>query len=201
MPGGHMKNRTLTALAACLAIAARLVQAAPDAPAKLPDTFTDKGAELSEPMKDAVALAGAAGGGIAFVGAGLAIDDATTPVEVAIVQPVPVERMKPGEIVMLAKVGCTAAVGCLMARRITEKRGVDVATTRYGSAGIEAHKEAVEASVVGRIAYTVDLKTGRIRDMRKDDSKTISFVEALRRESKKWHYVGFSARSHGPLKA
>jgi hypothetical protein len=54
------------------------------------------------------------------------------PVEVAIVQRVPIEKMKLGELVMLVKDGCKAVVDCLMARRITEQQGADVATKPYG---------------------------------------------------------------------
>ena len=196
-----MGTRTMAALAACLMVAARLAQAAPDASVMASDTNASDVVQLSETMKDAVALARAAGGGVGFVGSLLGSDDATAPVEVAIIQPVPVERMKLGEIVILAADGCKAAVSCLMARRITEKLGNDVATRRYGRAGIEADDRAAAASVVGRVAYTVDLKTGQIRDMRKDDTKTISFVEALSRESRKWHFVGNNVRRHRPLKA
>ena len=48
---------------------------------------------------------------------------------------------------------------CLMARRITEKRGTDVATMRYGRLDIDTGKGGVEASILGRVAYAVDLKT------------------------------------------
>ena len=196
-----MDTRTSAALAACLMVVARLAHAAPSAPATVPDINATDAVQLSEPMKDAVALARAAGGGVGFVGSLLGIEEANAPVEVAIIQPVPVEKMKLGEIVMLAADGCKAAVSCLMARRITEKLGNDVATRRYGKAGVEADDRAAAASVVGRVAYTVDLRTGQIRDMRKDDTKTISFVEALSRESRKWHFVGNNVRRHRPLKA
>jgi hypothetical protein len=194
-----MRTHTLAALAGCLLLAAGMAQAAPDVAARAPDSNADAAVELSGPMKDAVALAKAAGGGVGYVGSLLAIDEAKTPVEVAIIQPVPVEKMKLGEIVMLVKDGCKAVVGCLMARRITEKRGGEVATRRYGRPGVVAGKEGVEASVVGRVAYTVDLKTGQIRDMRKDDTKPISFVEALTRESRKWHRIGDTVR-RSPIK-
>jgi len=196
-----MDTRTSAALAACLMVVARLAHAAPSAPATVPDINATDAVQLSEPMKDAVALARAAGGGVGFVGSLLGIEEANAPVEVAIIQPVPVEKMKLGEIVMLAADGCKAAVSCLMARRITEKLGNDVATRRYGKAGVEADDRAAAASVVGRVAYTVDLRTGQIRDMRKDDTKTITIVEALGRESRKRHYVGDTVRPHRPLKA
>lgn len=195
-----MRRYPMAALAGCLMVAAGLTQAAPEIATQDPARSAEGAVELSGPMKDAVALANAAGGGVGFVGSLLAIDEAATPVEVAIVQRVPIEKMKPGEIVMLVKDGCKAVVGCLMARRITEQRGADVATKRYGRPGITAGKEGVEASVIGRVAYAVDLKTGRIRDMRKDDTKVISFVEALSREARKWHYVGDTVRRR-PIKS
>ena len=83
------------------------------------------------------------------------------------------------EIVMLVWGICNSAAGCLMARRITEKRGTDVATMRYGRLDIDTGKGGVEASILGRVAYAVDLKTGHIRDMRQDANKEISyFAEA-----------------------
>jgi len=189
------------AQAASLMIAAALAQAAPPTSEPTPDVKATDVVQLTEPMKDAVALARAAGGGVGFVGSLLGINDANAPVEVAIIQPVPVEKMKLGEIVILAADGCKAAVSCLMARRITERLGNDVATRRYGKAGVDADERAAAASVVGRVAYTVDLRTGRIRDMRKDDTKTITIVEALGRESRKKHYVGDTVPPHRPLKA
>jgi hypothetical protein len=183
-------NRThrLAVLLASLTLAAGLAHAAPGVATGATPT-TDEAVEMSEPMRTAVLLAKAAGGGVGFVGSSLAIDQAATRAEVAIIQPVPVEKMKTGEIVMLVKDDCKSPTGCLMARRITEKRGSDVATIRYGRSEAESDM-GVDASVVGRVAYVVDLNTGHIRDMRSDDTKEISFVEALRRESKKRHYVG-----------
>jgi len=189
-----MSRYPMVALAGCLMVAAGLAVAAPGIATQDPGHSADQAVEPSAPMKDALALAAAAGGGVGYVGSLLAIDEAATPVEVAIVQRVPIEKMKLGEIVILAKDGCKAVVGCLLARRITELRGTEVATKRYGRPGIAPSKEGIDASLVGRVAYTVDLKTGRIRDMRKDDTKAISFVEALRREAKKWHFVHDTVR-------
>lgn len=149
--------------------------------------------EISEPMRAAVVLAKAAGGGLGLVGSVLALDDSATPDEVAIIQAVPVSKLKLGEIVMLVRDDCQQPAGCLMARRIVEKRGADLATKRYGRPQVEPGKDA-DASMIGRIAYAVDLKTGRIRDLRTDDTKTVTLVEALRRESKKWRTVGEHVR-------
>ena len=154
----------------------------------------DEPVEMSEQLRTAVLLAKAAGGGVSFVGAALAPESAVMPAEVAIIQPVPIEKMKAGEIIMFVKDECRALAGCLMPRRITEKRGDEVATERYGRPDAGPAK-SVDASAVGRIAYVVDLKTGRIRDMRRDAAGEVSLVEALRRESKRWHYVGNLVRS------
>jgi hypothetical protein len=190
---GRTTKYMLAVVLGTLAFAVGLAQAAPGNVTPVTEPPTQEAVEMSEPMRTAVLLAKAAGGGVGFVGSALALDEAATPAEVAIIQPVAVEKMKTGEIVMLVKDDCKSPTGCLMARRITEKRGSDVATKRYGRPTPDAAKE-VEASVVGRVAYVVDLKTGHIRDMRNDDTKEISFVEALRRESRKWHYVGNTVR-------
>jgi hypothetical protein len=178
---------------ACLLCALRAQSA--DLAAAGPPTGPDapEAAVLSEPMRIAMLLAKAAGGGVGYVGATLALDDSATPAEVAIIQVVPLERMKPGEILMLVRDDCSSPTGCLMARRITEKRGQEVATKRYGRPQTDAAK-GVDASVIGRVAYVVDLDTGRIRDLRKNDAQAITLVEALRRESRKWHYVGNTVR-------
>jgi hypothetical protein len=175
-----------------LGCAATVANAAPAAvvPAAEPAA---EAAELSEPMRIAIVLAKAAGGGVGFVGATLSLDEKASPAEAAIIQPVAIEKMRTGEILMLVQDGCRMPAGCLMARKIVEKRGSDVATQRYGRPMAEGGK-GVDASVVGRIAYVVNLETGRIRDMRHDDTKEISLVEALRREAKKWHYVGTTVR-------
>jgi hypothetical protein len=186
-------KRTLAVLLGSFAFAAGLSHAAPHPEKTIKEPASLEGVEMSEPLRTAVLLAKAAGGGVGFVGTALALDEAAAPAEVAIIQPVAVERMKTGEIVMLVTDDCKSPTGCLLARRIVEKRGSDVATRRYGRPTVGAGKE-VEASVVGRVAYAVDLTTGRIRDMRRDDTKEVSLAEALRRESKKWHYVGNSVR-------
>jgi hypothetical protein len=164
-------------------------QAAPRDMTSAARPTVDDPVEMSEPMRAALLLAKMTGGGIEFVGSVLATDEARTPDEVAIIQPVPASKMKLGEIVMLARDDCKTPAGCLMARRITDKRGSDLATKHYGHPQFEPGKD-VDASLIGRIAYAVDLKTGRIRDMRHDDTKEITLGEALRRESQKWRYVG-----------
>jgi hypothetical protein len=188
-----MTQRMIAVLLGSLTLVAALSQAAPRAMTMAAKPKADDALEMSEPMQIAVLLAKAAGGSVGFVGSILATDETATPDDVVIVQSVPVSKMKLGEIVMLVRGDCKTRTGCLMARRITEKRGSDVATKRYGRPQVEADKD-VETSLVGRIAYAVDLKTGRIRDMRHDDTKQITFGEALRRESKKWRLEGNHVR-------
>lgn len=184
-----MNNGRIILIVGCLALAPTISDAAPRPVADTAAVAAVQSLEMSEHMRSAVLLAKAAGAGVSFVGAALALDDAVKPAEVAIIQPVPIERMKRGEIIMFVKDECQAPIGCVMARRITEKHGSEVATEHYGRPDADKGK-SIDATVVGRIAYVVDLTTGRIRDMRHDAAKEVSFPEALRRESKKWHYVG-----------
>ncbi len=198
--GGHLKcgaRRRLTALlgtlVACAGFAAGESTAAPGREASATEPAAPEVPEISGPMRIALVLARAAGGGVGFVGSALALDETSAPVEAAIIQPVAIEKMRTGEIVMLVQDGCTSRLECLMARRIIEKRGSDVAAQRYGRRQAGEGKE-VDASVLGRVAYVVNLDTGRIRDMRKDDTREILLGEALRRESRKWHYSGDTVR-------
>jgi hypothetical protein len=187
--GARVGKQAIAVLLGSLTLAAGLSHAAPPVAAIAAVPAADETVEMSEPMRTAVLLAKAAGGAVSFVGAALAPEEAATPAEVAIVQPIPVEKMKTGEIIMFVKDDCRSPTGCVLARRITEKRGSDVATVRYGRRDAE-QGQSVDASAVGRVAYLVDLTSGRIRDMRSAGAKEVSFVEALRRESGKWHYVG-----------
>jgi hypothetical protein len=118
------------ALLGMLVLAAGPLQAAPGRVTAV--TGQTRPEAMPEPMRIAMLLAKAAGGGVGFVGAALALDDSATAAEVAIIQPVAIEKMKTGEILLLAKDDCTTPTGCLTARRIVEKRGADVATKRYG---------------------------------------------------------------------
>jgi hypothetical protein len=188
-----LSKHVIAVVLGSLTLAAGLSHAAPRVATMATVPATDEPLEMSTPMRTAVLLAKAAGGAVSFVGAALALDEAVTPAEVAIIQPVPVEKMKTGEIIMFVEDGCKSPTGCMLARKITEKRGSDVATERYGRRDAAAGR-TVDASAVGRIAYVVDLKSGLIRDMRSDGAKEISLAEALRRESKKWHYVGNTVR-------
>lgn len=177
-----------------LALTAARSEATPGAVTEAGVSNADGAIEVTDQLRDAVILAKAAGGGVSFIGAVLAPESAATPAEVAIIQPVPIEKMRAGEIVMFVKDECRSSSGCVMARRITEVRGNEVATERYGRPDAGPAK-SVDGSLVGRIAYVVDLYTGQIRDMRRDAARGISLAEALRRESKKWHYVGHLVRS------
>lgn len=190
---GRTLTLLLSALVGCAGLAAGKSTAAPSAVTPATASAAPEVPEISEPMRIAIVLARAAGGVVGFVGSALALDETSTPVEAAIIQPVAIERMRTGEILMLVQDGCKSPLGCLMARRIIEKRGSDVATQRYGRRPAGEGKE-VDASVLGRVAYVVNLDTGRIRDMRKDDTREILLVEALRRESRKWHYTGNTVR-------
>jgi len=190
---GRGRVLLLGALLACAGCAAGESNAAPSDETAATGSAVPEVAEISEPMRAAIVLARAAGGVVGFVGSTLALDETSTPVEAAIIQPVGIDKMKTGEIVMLVQDGCKSPVGCLLARRIVEKRGSDVATKGYGRRPAGDGKE-VDASVLGRVAYVVNLDTGRIRDLRKDDTREILLVEALRRESRKWHYVGNTMR-------
>jgi hypothetical protein len=90
--------------------------------------------------------------------------------------------MKPGMVLILAKQGCEPIDECLIARRVTQvtdKYGVE--TEPYGGAeGLLLTQ--IKATLLGSVAYAVDLNTGAIRDLRGDRDHPTTVREAVTRE-------------------
>ena len=116
------------------------------------------------------------------------LDDGSQDQVVAVLDYPLVRDMKPGMVLILAKVNCEPIDECLIARRVTRldaKYGVE--TEPYGGAeGLLVTQ--INATLLGSVAYTVNLGTGAIRDMRADaqhgqgEPATISLNEATARE-------------------
>jgi hypothetical protein len=119
-------------------------------------------------VDSAKALAEAGRGTLLRVGSILSSDE-NSHEDVIVVLDYPVLReMKPGMVLILAKLGCEPIDDCLIARRVTqvtEKYGVE--TEPYGGAeGLLLTQ--IKATLLGSVAYAVDLNTGAIRDLRGD---------------------------------
>lgn len=128
-------------------------------------------------VESAKALALAGRGTLLRVGSILSSGDNSHD-DVIVVLDYPVLReMKPGMVLILAKLGCEPIDECLIARRVTqvtEKYGVE--TEPYGGAeGLLLTQ--IKATLLGSVAYAVDLNTGAIRDLRRDHGDPMTASE------------------------
>ena len=128
-------------------------------------------------VDSAKALALAGRGTLLRVGSILSSDENSHD-DVIVVLDYPVLReMKPGMVLILAKLGCEPIDDCLIARRVTqvtEKYGVE--TEPYGGAeGLLLTQ--IKATLLGSVAYAVDLNTGAIRDLRGDHGDPMTASE------------------------
>jgi hypothetical protein len=139
-------------------------------------------------IDNAKAVARAGRGTLLMVGSVLSSDDHPQDQVVVVLEYPVVHDMKAGMVLILAKINCEPIDGCLIARRVTRvdaRYGVE--TEPYGGAeGLLL--TPINATLLGSVAYAVDLGTGAIRDLRPDrvqgDSApaTISLSDALARE-------------------
>jgi len=140
-------------------------------------------------IENAKALARAGRGSLLMVGSILSPDERSQGQVVVVLDYPQVRDMKPGMVLILAKVNCEPIDECLIARRVTRldaKYGVE--TEPYGGAeGLLLTQ--INATLLGSVAYTVNLGTGAIQYLRPDtqhvqgEAATISVNEAAARES------------------
>jgi hypothetical protein len=140
-------------------------------------------------IENAKAVARAGRGSLLMVGSILSSDDHAQDQVVVVLEYPLVRDMKPGMVLILAKINCEPIDDCLIARRVTRldaKYGVE--TEPYGGAeGLLLSQ--IKATLLGSVAYAVDLGTGAIRDLRPDilhahgASATISVSDAMAREA------------------
>ncbi len=125
-------------------------------------------------VESAKALAVAGRGTLLRVGSILSSDDHADQDEIVVLDYPILRDMKPGMVLILAKVDCEPIDDCLIARRVTqvtEKYGVE--TEPYGGAeGLLLTQ--IKATLLGSVAYAVDLHTGAVRDLRRDGSHPIA---------------------------
>jgi hypothetical protein len=143
----------------------------------------DQVATALEAIDSAKAVAKAGRGSLLMVGSILSSESSARD-EVVVVLDNPVLRdMRPGMILILAKIDCEPIDHCLIARRVTDvtaKEGIE--TEPYGGAeGLLLTR--IKATLLGSVAYAVDLGTGAIRNLRVDRAReALTLEEAVARE-------------------
>jgi hypothetical protein len=153
------------------------------------DTSADSVSMGLAAIESAKALARAGRGSLLMVGSILSPDERSQEQVVVVLDYPLVRDMKPGMVLILAKLNCEPIEECLIARRVTRldaKYGVE--TEPYGGAeGLLLTQ--INATLLGSVAYTVNLGTGAIHDLRPDtqhaqgESATISINEAAAHEA------------------
>jgi len=148
-------------------------------------------------IESAKAVAKAGRGTLLRVGSILSSDENSND-DVIVVLDYPILRdMKAGMVLILAKLGCEPIDDCLIARRVTgvtAKYGVE--TEPYGGAqGLLLSQ--IKATVLGSVAYAVDLNNGAIRDLRGERDQPITMREALIREEARTRRAADTAASPG----
>jgi hypothetical protein len=138
-------------------------------------------------IEDAKALARAGRGRLLMVGSALSTDRAPSENVVVILEDAMPKDVKPGMILILAKVGCEPVESCLIARRVTE---IDI----HGEVRTDAYRrEELEfangkAALLGSVTYAIDLETQSIRDMRAGRAEqSITLTRAIAEEAERIH--------------
>lgn len=133
-------------------------------------------------IDSAKAVAKAGRGTLLMVGSLLSTDDKTGDNVVVVLDYPTLRDMKAGMVLILAKVDCEPIDECLIARRVTDMdpaRGLQ--TEPFGGAeGLLLTQ--VKATLLGSVAYTVDLGTGAIRDLRDPQARQRTLGEAIAEE-------------------
>jgi hypothetical protein len=140
-------------------------------------------------IESAKAVAEAGRGSLLMVGSILSPDENSHDEMVVVLDYPVVGGITGGMILILAKLACQPIDQCLIARRVTEidpQNGVQ--TEPYGAAeGLLLTK--IKATLIGSVAYAVDLHTGAIRDMHVDRARdTLTQSEAVALEQARTHH-------------
>jgi hypothetical protein len=176
-----MKN-TLIGLVSCLALANAAVRADVSIASMSPNEVSTALASIEAAKR----IVEAGRGTLLMAGSVLSTNEAAGSMVLAVLDYPNLEKLKPGSILLLAKKNCEPIENCLLARRVTGRDSLGgLQTERYGSAEPFLF-DAIEATLLGAVAYAVDLQTGDIRDMRPDRrSEHLSVAEAVAQEAKR----------------
>jgi hypothetical protein len=125
-------------------------------------------------------------GSLLMAGSVLSTNKTATSLAVAVLEYPNLEKLKPGSILLLAKKNCEPVENCLVARRVIGRDSSGrLQTERYGYAE-PFLLDTIQATLLGAVAYAVDLQTGDIRDLRPDrKSEHLSVAEAVAQEAKR----------------
>jgi hypothetical protein len=95
-------------------------------------------------------------------------------------------KMLPGSVLLLAKRNCDPIEDCLVARRVIGRDATGGLQTEQFGFAEPLLLDQIQATLLGSVVYTVDLRTGDIRDMRPDRRlEHLSLAEALAQEAKR----------------
>jgi len=138
-------------------------------------------------IDSAKAVAKAGRGTLLMLGSLLSGEDHADDKVVAVLDYPTLRDMKTGMVLILAKVGCEPIDTCLIARRVTDtdsEHGLE--TEPYdGAEGLLFTQ--VKATLLGSVAYTVDLGTGTIRDLHDSRAPQRTLGEAVAEERARAH--------------
>jgi hypothetical protein len=133
-------------------------------------------------IADAKSLAKAGRGELLWVGAALSTEQSPSENVLVILDYPVIRELQPGMILILSKLDCRSSEDCLIARRVTEidSRG-EVQTDPYTIQNLLLAK--VKATLLGSVAFAIDLSDGSIRDMRPGHAQeSITLSQAIERE-------------------
>ena len=169
---GTMKNSLLPLCALALGLSA--IAAA--------DTPPDSVATALSAIDSAKAVAKAGRGTLLMVGSLLSGDENSNDKVVVVLDYPTLSDMKPGMVLILAKLDCEPIDDCLIARRVTDTDPVHgLQTEPFGGAeGLLLTQ--VKATLLGSVAYTIDLGTGAIHDLRDAGAHQTTLGEAIAEE-------------------
>lgn len=152
------------------------------------DSAPDSVTTALSAIDSAKAVANAGRGTLLMLGSLLSGDERPDAKVVAVLDYPTLRDMKTGMVLILAKVGCEPVDDCLIARRVTDmdpEHGLQ--TEPFGGAeGLLLTQ--VKATLLGSIAYTVDLGTGTIRDLHDARAPQRTLGEAIAEEQARAHF-------------
>ena len=175
-------SNAVIGLVSCLALANAAVRADVPVASMSPNEVSTALASIEAAKK----IVEAGRGSLLMAGSVLSTNGAASSMVLAVVDYPNLEKMKPGSILLLAKKNCEPVESCLVARRVIGRDSSgSLQTERYGSAE-PFLLDSIQATLLGAVAYAVDLHTGDIRDLRPDrKSDHLSVAEAVAQEARR----------------
>jgi hypothetical protein len=159
------------AISLCLSTVGALADAAPDSVTTA----------LSA-IDSAKAVAKAGRGTLLMLGSLLSGEEHADDKVVAVLDYPTLQDMKSGMVLILARVGCEPIDECLIARRVTDMDSEHGLQTEPFNGAEGLLLTQVKATLLGSVAYTVDLGTGTIRDLHDARAPQRTLGEAVAEE-------------------